>query len=73
MTDTRAAFNRGTVAGALLILGALAFYWFLSGSSADATAVRRIAVSAQALLGFGGAAILWLNQRRSERREGGAA
>jgi hypothetical protein len=66
MNHERRAFQRGATAGLLLALGAMAMYWFISPTSLEATGLRQAAVAGQALVGFGGAALLWLNQRRSE-------
>lgn len=66
MNHQRRAFERGGAAGVLLALGAMAVHWFISPAALDATGLRQAAVAAQALVGFGGALLLWLNQRRSE-------
>lgn len=75
MNNERKAFQRGAAAGALFVCGAMAMHWFISPASLEATGLRHAAVAAQAVLCFGGAWLLWFNQRRSEsssRRVGGA-
>jgi len=66
MNHQRRAFQRGAAAGVLLALGAMAMHWFISPASLEATGLRHAAVAGQALVGFVGALLLWLNQRRSE-------
>jgi hypothetical protein len=59
-------FDRGLLAGVLLMLGASAAHWFITPMAhPDASTMQRIGATAQALLGFGGFAWLtWRNRRR---------
>jgi amino acid transporter len=59
-----APFNRGFLAGVLVMIGAQAVGWFIqSPSAADASALRTAAVIVQAVIGFGGATWLYARER----------
>jgi hypothetical protein len=59
-----APFNRGFLAGVLVMIGAQAVGWFIqSPGAAHASALRTAAVVVQAFIGFGGAAWLYARQR----------
>jgi threonine/homoserine/homoserine lactone efflux protein len=59
-------FDRGLLAGVLLMLGASAMHWFITPMAhPGASTLQRVGVIAQALIGFGGFAWLtWRNRRR---------
>ena len=64
-----APFNRGCLAGVLLMIGALAVGWFIqSPDAAHASALRTAAVVVQAVIGFGGAAWLYARERARATR-----
>ena len=57
-------FNTGFLAGVLVMIGVQATSWFIqSPGAADASALRMAAVIGQAVIGFGGAAWLYLRER----------
>jgi hypothetical protein len=59
-----APFNRGFLAGVLVMIGAQAVGWFIqSPSAADASALRTAGVIVQAVIGFGGATWLYARER----------
>ncbi len=60
------AFDRGLIAGMLLMLGAQAVYWFIGGHP-DASSVRTALVVVQCVVGLGGGAwLIGLRARLSE-------
>lgn len=58
------AFNLGVFAGMLLIIGAQALHWFITPHP-EASSVRAMAVTLQALVSFGTAAGIYLYHRRA--------
>jgi hypothetical protein len=63
------SFYRGLVIGILFILGVRAVAWFIqSPNAAEASDARTAAVVLQAVVGFGGAAWLYLQQRGRQSR-----
>ena len=54
-------FERGMLAGVLLMTGAAAIHWFTSTAGREKTTTRTAAVAAQALVGLGGAVWLMLH------------
>jgi hypothetical protein len=59
------AFNRGLLAGVLLLLGGRALHWLLKPAHQDASTRRVAVVAGQAAVGFAGSA--WLAARRRQR------
>jgi hypothetical protein len=60
----QASFYRGLFVGVLLMLGGRAVGWFIqSPNAADASDARTAAVILQAVVGFGGATWLYVQQR----------
>ena len=62
-TRTTAHFDHGLIAGVLLMLAASAVHWLLTGHP-DASPARTGAVTAQLVVGLGGAACLVRARRR---------
>jgi hypothetical protein len=59
-----APFNRGLLAGVLMMIGAQAVGWFIQSPGAShASALRTAAVIVQAVIGFGGATWLYARER----------
>jgi hypothetical protein len=59
------SFNRGVLAGSLLMIGGQAAHWFMtSGSHPDATTLRAVGVAVQGAVGFAGALWLFIGRRR---------
>ena len=60
------AFDRGLVAGVLLMLGAGAIHWFITPAAhPDPSSLQRVGTVIQAVAGFGGFA--WLTWRNRQR------
>lgn len=58
------AFDRGMLAGILLMVGAQGLYWFATASAhPDASSLRTAMVAFQCVAGFGG--MLWLLRSRT--------
>lgn len=62
MNDTR-AFQRGLLAGTLMMLGANAVHWFISHPEVSTS--RTVMVGLQLAIGLGGAAWLVFRHRRA--------
>lgn len=59
------SFELGLFTGLLLMFGADAIHWMITGSAhPDASTVRQILVVVQALVGFGGAVLLYQRARK---------
>lgn len=58
------AFDRGMLAGILLMLGGHAGHWFIAYGHPGSGAVRTVLVAVQLVAGFGGAVWLILQRRR---------
>ena len=67
--NTKRAFDRGLIAGLLLMLGGQAIYWFITPMShPDAGSTQTALVALQCLVGLGGGA--WLLRWRAGLSEG---
>ena len=65
--SSKKAFDRGLLAGLLLMLGAQGVYWFITPHShPDAGSLRTALVAIQCLVGFGGGA--WLMRWRGKAK-----
>jgi hypothetical protein len=67
------SFNRGFLSGILLMLGAEAVHWFIGVGTPEAGALRVTAVVAQAAIGLGGGAWLYVRQRSLSSVKAGQA
>jgi hypothetical protein len=71
---TRSGFSDGVLCGMLLMVGSSAIHWFITPMShPDASTAREVGAAIQGLLGFGGAAALFLRARWAARRPTHAA
>ena len=66
--NQREAFNRGVLAGILLILAANAIYWFISAWNPQVSLTKTLLLGVQALVCLGGAISLFLQRRRYPKR-----
>ena len=66
--NQREAFDRGVMAGILLILAANAIYWFISVWSPEVSLTKTLLLGVQALVCLGGAIGLFIQRRRYPRR-----
>ena len=68
-SPTQSGFADGVLCGILLMWGASATHWLITPfSHAEASTARHRGVIAQAVVGYGGALLLFLRARRASRR-----